>query len=170
MSNSNIHLIRWTKDNWQEFKAIRLQAVGDRPDVFLSSYETTLAQPDNYWIDTLTSLDGAVFGLYDGATIIGLTGVFRYRESPQDTAILGMSYIDPAYRGRGLSRMFYEARINWARAQDGIIRVIVSHRAGNDASRAANQAFGFVSTGQSTKIYGDGQEAINHEYELRWEK
>ena len=71
----------------------------------------------------------------------------------------------PKYRGRGLSKLIYEARLDWARIND-YERVIVAHRNGNDASRAANQAFGFKLY-ESEKIeWFDGTKDLDCRYEL----
>ena len=78
-----------------------------------------------------------------------------------------MSFIHPDYRGRGLSELFYQARIDWARSQEGITRVIVSHRDGNEASKAANQKFGFVATDSTETVFPDGVLAKEYNYELK---
>lgn len=59
------------------------------------------------------------------------------------------------YRGIGLSVMFYEARLNWAK-HENISAVIVSHRESNLASKMANQKFGFQYTHEQNKIWADG--------------
>lgn len=164
--NDTISIRRLGVDDWQAFKDMRLEALQTNQNVFLGRYEKESAEPDSFWQDTLINRDkGAVFGLYDGQTMIGLTGVFRYRDSPEDTAILAMSFIRPEYRRRGLSTHLYEARIDWAKSQNGIQKIIVSHRGGNEASRAANQKFGFVYTGQNEENYPDGKSMQQH-YQL----
>lgn len=169
MKNTDgIHLRRWGIDDWEAFRAIRLEAVTAHSNVFLSNADSEAAKDASYWQNTLADTwRGAVFGLYDGDTVIGLTGAFRHRDHLADTVILGMSYIRAEYRGLGLSKLLYAARIAWAREQEGIKRIVVSHRAGNDASRAANQNFGFVETGTDSITYGDGVTAQNVLYELR---
>ena len=166
-TKNEIELRQWREDDWPDFRRIRLQALQTNPSVFLKSYDEEASQPDSYWIDCLSSENSAVFGLYDAETVIGLTGAFRYRESPHDTVILGMSFIHPDYRGRGLSELFYQARIDWARSQEGITRVIVSHRDGNEASKAANQKFGFVATDSTETVFPDGALAKEYNYELK---
>lgn len=96
----------------------------------------------------------AYFGLYHGDECIGLTGVVEHKDNPQDTLLIA-SYIRKEHRGKGLSRMLYEARIVWAK-ENGYKRAIISHRASNVASKAANQKHGFVYTHAERKIWPDG--------------
>jgi GNAT superfamily N-acetyltransferase len=97
--------------------------------------------------------------------VIGITGVFEDQQTP-DTAILDGSYLTPAYRGQKLSRLFYEARLGWARAQ-GFRRVTVSHWLSNTASQFANRAFGFQETHRALHAWDDGTEEPEVFYELR---
>jgi RimJ/RimL family protein N-acetyltransferase len=69
--------------------------------------------------------------------------------------VLSASFIRGEYRGRGLSALYYQTRIDWAREQ-GYTDVYVAHRIGNDASRAANQKFGFKYTHTETTTWPDG--------------
>jgi len=57
-----------------------------------------------------------------------------------------MSFIAPAYRGRGLSRLLYDARLAWIKARPRFKRVILSHAVSNEASRRAHRRYGFVLT------------------------
>ena len=76
-----------------------------------------------------------------------------------------MSYIDSEYRGKGLSALLYQARINWARTL-GFERITVGHREGNEASKAANQKFGFVFLEKEEIDFPDGR-AFDYRYELK---
>lgn len=164
--NTDITIRRWAESDWKIFKAIRLESLSAHADLFGPSYNVESAKDDAFWKECINQ-GGAVFGLYDKEIVIGLTGVYRYRASPADTAILCMSYIRAEYRGRGLSDLLYKARIDWAKQQDGIIKVLVEHREGNEASRRANQRWGFVFHSIKEQVYGNGETAKEYMYELR---
>jgi RimJ/RimL family protein N-acetyltransferase len=109
-----------------------------------------------------------VFGLFEGRKLIGITGVFTDRgDSSGATAIFAMSFIEPEYRRRGLSRLLYEARLDWVRAQPQFERVVVTHRESNEASGHANQAFGFNRVGRESRTWPDGAVEDDIIYELR---
>lgn len=164
--DTSIQLRRLTENDWEVFRAIRLEALQTNPSVFLKSYDVESTQPAAYWQDTLQTQDYAVFALYDGDTVIGLTGAFRSRDDAQDTINFGMSFLRPTYRGRGLSTLFYAARIHWARAQNGVKYIHISHRAGNDASRSAILKFGFSLSNTGTIDYPDGTQDTTYRYHL----
>ncbi len=166
-----IHLRRWSAEDWETLRRMRIEAVTAHSNFFLFSAYVESARDESHWVTMLSEPNKrAVFGLYDGEDCIGLTGAFRWKESPEDTVILGMSYIRPEYRGLGLSALFYEARIAWAKSQDGITRLIVSHKHGNDSSRAANQKFGFQHYETEPVTFGDGSTALDYRYELKLER
>ncbi len=81
-----------------------------------------------------------------------------------------MSYLLPEYRGRGLSRLFYEARLRWIVEQERFERVVVSHRRSNEPSKRANERFGFVMTGTARTTWPDGTDDDELLYELRLER
>ncbi len=163
-----ITIRQWSVDDWQSFKAMRLEAVSKHDDVFGASYNAEFQKTNTYWIDTLAdTYNGAVFGLYDEDINIGLTAVFRHREHRSNTAILAMSYVQKDYRGQELSDLLYQARINWAKSQDGITRIWVGHRVGNEASRRANQRHGFVLLSTEDMTFGNGETDRHYTYELK---
>lgn len=163
-----ISIRQWTVDDWQMFKAMRLEALSNHANFFGFSYEVAAAKEDSFWQEILGDVQkSAVFALYDKGVAIGFTGIYRHTER-NGVAVLIMSYIREEYRKQGLSEKLYQARIDWAKAQGDIHTVTVGHREGNDASRAANQRLGFkfvrIDEGQE---YGDGTKDRDYVYELQ---
>ena len=169
MNDEKIILRQMSEDDWEIFRSIRLEALKEHPCLFLKSYDKEKTQEEEYWRNYLRGERGAVFVLEDNGIPIGLTGAFRYSGIPEDTVSLGMSFIRSEYRGRGLSGLFYEARINWAKNQSGVNRIIVAHRAGNEASKRANQKFGFTLYEVKEIDFPDGSRDDEYKYELRWD-
>lgn len=164
---NNYSIRQLNSDDWQLFREMRLRAVSEFSNYFLDNASNCEARDESFWREMLSKDDCAIFGLFDKNTHIGITGAFRWKESREDTVILGMSYLLANYRGRGLSRLFYEARINWAKEQKGINRIIVSHRQENAASKAANQNFGFQYYESEEITFGDGSKGLDIRYELK---
>ncbi|MDE1901114.1 MAG: GNAT family N-acetyltransferase [Alphaproteobacteria bacterium] len=160
-----------TPDDWQEFAAIRLEALQKYPQFFGSTYAHESAYGKEEWQNWLGDAKGCLFALYDGRTIIGTTGIMTSRDDPSgSTAILIASYIKPEYQGRGLSKKLYDARINWAVAQPQLKTLCVSHREGNEPSRRANQKWGFRFTDKAPKAWKDGTNSVEYHYELDLEQ
>jgi RimJ/RimL family protein N-acetyltransferase len=152
---------------WEIFRDFRLAALKASPGVFAMSHTESASFPPEHWQATIKGPARQVFGLFDGPRLIGITAVFSQREDPTgQTALLAMSYIAPEHRGRGLSRLFYDARLAWIRAQPQFRRIVVSHRETNEASRRANQRHGFVRTGQAPHTWPDGETEDEIFYEM----
>ncbi len=167
MTKDNTTIRQLTPSDWQIFRDLRLYALKSEPGKFSSNYTLESGFSEETRRDRLAPPLRAYFGLFDQGKLVGITGAIRNNGDAQATdIILVASYIMPEYRGQGLSRKFYKARLEWAAQQPGVIRVLVSHRESNDASRRANQAFGFVRTGAEMKIWPDGIEENDVSYEL----
>jgi RimJ/RimL family protein N-acetyltransferase len=147
-------VVAFEPDEWREYRAIRLEALLADPAVFSSSHAVEAPRPDEAWRQRLVDADGGVFAVRVDREVVGMTGIGRERADPEVGFLWG-SWLRPAARGRGLSAAMYEARLRWARER-GLRRVVVSHRAGNEASRRANQRHGFVLTHAADREWHDG--------------
>lgn len=156
-----------TAGEWQAYKAIRLKALDSDPKFFGESLEEAKARPDEKWQAHLSEPARVVFGVFHNDALIGMTGIVVDQEDPTGaTARLWGSWLEPAWRGKGLARKMYETRINWAKAQPGIRRVTVSHRKSNAVSKRANQRFGFKFTHAAERIWPGNQKETELFYEL----
>lgn len=162
-------LIRpFDRSEWDVFRNLRLQALRDEPGVFAASYDWAATLSPEEWQDTIQGPAHQVFGLFDEARLIGITAAFTWQDDPSgETAVLAMSFIIPEYRGRGLSQLFYEARLNWIRAHSQFKRVVVSHRESNEISRRANQRYGFSVLRRASQKWPDGTTEDEVLYELK---
>jgi RimJ/RimL family protein N-acetyltransferase len=131
-----------TTNDWQTLKHIRLEALSLHPNFFSpSSDEFQFSEAD--WTERLSNPDGATFGLFHNKNeIIGLTGIYRDKKDPQ-LAWLVASYIQAPYRRKGLTRLLYQARIDWAKIQNHIHTLVVHHREDNEISKKSHQKFNF---------------------------
>jgi RimJ/RimL family protein N-acetyltransferase len=165
---SEVVLHELTGADWRELRALRLRALQSEPGVFFSPYATEAERDEAAW-RALASGDAAhqVFGLFDAGRLVGISGVFRDRDDPSGrTAVLGMSYIEPEYRGTGLVTRLYAARIAWARAKPEFERAIVGHRRSNEPSRRAILRSGFTWTGNRPHRWPDGSDEEYVAYEM----
>jgi RimJ/RimL family protein N-acetyltransferase len=166
---SNIAIRPLDPSEWRAFRDFRLAALKAAPGVFLTSHDEASGFPEDRWRTAIKGPAHQVFGLFDDALLIGITGTFTWDGDPSGaTAILVMSFIAPEYRGRGLSRMLFEARLGWIRAQPQFTRVVVSHRASNEASRRGILGFGFVETKRAPHTWPDGitEDMISYRLDL----
>jgi RimJ/RimL family protein N-acetyltransferase len=163
----NISIRQLTEDEWRELRKIRLKALKTDPLVFGSNFERESRMTEADWRGWLRSNDSAIFIIFAAGAPIGMTGVSIFRDDPTgQTAIFWGSWLEPHFRGKGLSDLMYQARLEWARRHPSVERIVVSHRASNLASKYANQKHGFKFTRAREKIWSDG--AVEDElcYEL----
>lgn len=165
-----IALRRLLPHEWPDFRRIRLAALAADPGAFVRTIEEENARPEGHWREMLESDDGAIFGLFGDADLVGITAVFVDHAIPaRDTAALGLTWLHPDYRGNGLSRPIFGHRIAWAR-EKRVARIAVSHREGNDPSRRAILAHGFTPVGHALHQWPDGAKVAKLDYELVLER
>ena len=156
------------KADWEAFREVRLLALETEPGVFASSFEAEATMSPEEWQNLIGGPGQRIFGLFDGARLVGITAAFTWRDDPMgETAIFAMSFLLPQYRSQGLSRLFFDARLEWIRTIGTFRKVVVSHRDSNEASRRANQRAGFEFLRREPRTWPDGQTADELMYELR---
>lgn len=154
-------------DEWRILRDVRLRALRTDPTVFGANYAVETEKTESQWRDWLAHPHPAIFVLFDGDNPIGMTGVTLDWDDPTGrTAYLWGSWLAPEYRGKGLSKLIYQARLDWAKARTEISSVVVSHRASNLSSKFANQAFGFRHTHSLPKTWQDGVTEDDMRYRL----
>lgn len=151
---------------WSGFKDIRLLAIKSAPGMFSMPYEEAAERSPEAWREIIAGPNHQVFGLFDGAQLIGITGVFG-EGSDGDTAFLVMSFIMPEYRRRGLSSLLYETRLDWIRMRNRFKRAVAAVRASNEVSQRACQHFGFTCISRAPRTWPDGTTEDELVYELR---
>ncbi|MBV8511131.1 MAG: GNAT family N-acetyltransferase [Xanthobacteraceae bacterium] len=153
---------------WDAFRNLRLAALKDAPGAFATSYADAVKRAPETWQSLVSGPANQIFGLFDGAQLVGITGAFAWPDdASEETATLVMSYIVPAYRGRCLSGLLYTAALDWIRAHPRFKRVIVAMRASNTASRRACERHGFAAIQKALRNWPDATLEDEVVYELR---
>lgn len=154
-------------EEWEIFRDLRLRALRAEPGVYGSRHEVAAERGESVWRNIVRGEHNQSFGLFNGPCLIGITSVFRWDEDPTGrTAILASSFILPEYRRRNLSRLLYEARLNWLRQRAEFSRVVVGHRLSNEASRRANQHYPFREFLRRPHVWHDGVNEDEVFYEM----
>lgn len=151
---------------WEMFRELRLHALKTAPGMFESTYQQASARSEADWRALLAPERQQIFGLFDGDKLVGISGVFTSRDDDA-TAQLIMHFILPEYRGRKLSRLFYDAGIDWARRRKTFHRIIVAARESNAASIGAMRAAGFQPIGRETHTWPDGATEDEIRFEMK---
>lgn len=164
----DIQIKRLSEKDWLAFAQIRLRGLQTDPQAFGSNYKTESEFTEEDWRSRLAAEDNAIFLLSENENPIGVTCVSVDRNDPTGkTAILWGSWLAPEFRGKNLSELMYRTRIDRAKSQPTVEKIIVSHRASNEASKRAIRKHGFVETYRIEKQWTDGVTEDDIFYELK---
>jgi carbamoylphosphate synthase large subunit/RimJ/RimL family protein N-acetyltransferase len=134
-----------TVEEWSLFRQIYLTILQTNPEAFGESPTASATWGEEVWRERLRT--SAVFALFDKDCPVGLSAIGPHREDIMGkSAFLYYSFVLPEYRRRGLSRLLYAARVDWAKAQGRFEKLVIDHRKGNEAARAMILAQGFSFT------------------------
>jgi len=89
------------KNDWREWREIRLEALKKSPDSFLSSFEEEDNTPDNMWAEQLEN--SLKFGYFINDEIVGCSGLLIEKAVKMShTATLSSMYVKDDFRGSGV--------------------------------------------------------------------
>ncbi|MCK5385022.1 MAG: GNAT family N-acetyltransferase [Alphaproteobacteria bacterium] len=163
----NISIRALDVNDLEDLRVMRIRALTLHTGYFMETPEQAKAHKEDYWLERLDNKGKRVFGLYDSATMIGITAVFTWRKDPTGkTGIMGYSFIEPKYRAQGYSSHLYKARLDFALKHEPWTKLHISHRRGNLPSRAAIIKHGFQYVGTEDFNFPDQTCDLEHHYEL----
>jgi RimJ/RimL family protein N-acetyltransferase len=125
-------------EDWQELRELRLQALADAPDAFLTTLDEARARSDSEWREWI---ENTVVFVDD--EFAGMAGGFVQEDGIP--MLIGM-WVAPERRGTGLAEALALAVIEWARAL-GAPRIVLWVVIGNVAAERFYERIGFVPTG-----------------------
>ncbi len=154
-------------EDWRDFKQVRLTALANSPGLFSNTLTKEQAYDDTHWQDYFRK-EAAVFGLYDGESIAGMSGIYRgTSDGLTDVGYIWGIWISPSCRGRGHSHELTEACIRWAKDRPPIGSLEAGARQSNIASRRILEAAGFSFAGTENHSWPDGERDLICLYRLR---
>jgi GNAT superfamily N-acetyltransferase len=104
-------------DEWQVLRDIRLTALEDSPDAFLTIYAEQAALAEMDWRRAI--LSGGTFLAYTPELdATGPAGVVGGCQEVSDTVELMSMWVRPQARGRGIGEALVAAVIDWASAKN----------------------------------------------------
>ncbi len=171
MSPETIHIRALNPEDWRIVKDMRLIALQTNPGVFGGNYAEESSYTEDMWREFLDGQGRKIFGLFDGQQMIGITAAFTWREDPSgQSGVMAYTFLKPEYREQRLTQMIYKVRIDFALQYKPWKKLVIGHRDGNEPSRRAMVAHGFVFTHITRKIWPDGIEADEYHYVMDLEK
>ena len=116
MDNTNIYIRTLNPDDWEYFREIRIRAVNMHTRYVLVDPSKTEKKEPEYWKEILNGKGKQAFGLFDQDKLIGISAVLTWHKDPTGkTGIIAMIFIEPEYRRKGYSSLFYKSCIAFAK-------------------------------------------------------
>jgi ribosomal protein S18 acetylase RimI-like enzyme len=135
-----------TPDEWHILHNIRLSALRESPQAFLSSYEDQEAYDEASWRTEFVRGDWYV-GITEGRPAddpISLVGITRESRMPADHRFLEYLWVAPAFRGRGVAFNMINVVLDRLK-RSGVRTVFLWVLDGNDNAKRLYKRLGFIS-------------------------
>jgi GNAT superfamily N-acetyltransferase len=142
-------------EEWHVLRTIRLRALLDSPDAFMSHYDREVRWSEAQWRQRFTS--GTWVVAIESGAIIGIAGLVDGYAS--DGRHVEWTWVDSAHRHRGIFRALLKVLID-RESGNGAYDIALWVLENNSAARTAYARLGFAPTGERQRL-SDGR------YELR---
>lgn len=134
-------------DDWKILQDIRLRALRDSPDAFLSKAETSWGETE--W--RALAVEDAWIVARSGDQVIGVVRSVRVDDRPTNERHLESVWVDPLHRKKGVLR----AILRYLAELEPDVRTWMAWVLdGNDGARAAYERLGFETTGRRQLLAG----------------
>jgi ribosomal protein S18 acetylase RimI-like enzyme len=136
-------------DEWEKYRAVRLQALQDSPDAFASTHAAEMERPDELWSSRIAAAadsptDRALFAIKNDE-VCGLAWC-KVSASEHGFADLFQMWVEPKSRGHGIGAALLREAINFARNTGaGTLRLEVT--VAESAAMNLYRSHGFVPVG-----------------------
>lgn len=153
-------------------RALRLRALREEPDPFLTTFDEEAARPIERWTDLLReqgdASDSGVLGAFEAGALVGMLGFHRdgHRKARHRVNLWGM-YVAPEARARGHGRALLDAALAQLAAMPGVEQVHLSVAVTSEAARRLYLRAGFVVVGRLPRAMKDGDGTIDEELMMR---
>ncbi len=158
-----IAIERITRGNLPLFKLVRLNALGESPFAFGSTYAREAAFTDSEWLARLERWNGEKgvgFLAVDGGMGCGIAGALLDLEDPTRAQLVSM-WTAPAQRRHGVGKLLVDAVVDWAKSRriKTLTLMVVST---NGPAIRFYERLGFAKTGR-TEPYPNDLALIEYE-------
>lgn len=157
---TSIEIIQLTPDNWQAYRALRLEALQTEPQAFGSTYASNLQHPESFWRGRLEEAavgeKGWLLFARRGDQLVGMIGAYA-SDDPAVVDVISM-YVQPAHRGQGISKLLMSAILHTLSQYPQFERARLTVNPQQTAALKLYESFGFVTVGTERARMGDGNE------------
>ena len=154
----DLEVLRLTPDDWQVWRRLRLEALADSPDAFVSRLSDWQGDGDTEerWRNRLGSPGSRCFVCHRAGVPVGMVSADPDQDGRPVTWLQSM-WVALDARGAGVVDVLVRAVVESARER-GHDEVLLEVRVGNERAAAAYRRLGFVPTGRVHVVAGHPEE------------
>jgi len=159
--NNGIEIITLPIEKWYEYRDIRLKALKNNSQAFLSPYKKESLYSDTKWKQRLQSAKKGTNSLMYFArqdnTLVGMIGSYRNKDDLKNhSAQIWGVYVEPEQRGKGIAKALMSTLINKLSKNVEIITVKLNVNIDQEHAKKLYEHFGFKSFDTISQVLGDG--------------
>lgn len=153
----DVQIRRLQVADWSAFRAIRVQALSDAPEVYGTTLDQEVDQPETFWRDRLADPLNEVFAGFQAETAVALAGLrdgaggnVRHR------GFIWGVFVAPSARRQGTAGRLMRALLDHADTREEIDFCELNVRADNQAAVRLYETLGFRTTGMIPRALKHG--------------
>lgn len=148
--------------DWQQYRALRLEALQTEPQAFGSSYADQLAQPPDYWqgrlADAVAGRNNWLLFARRDDQLVGMVGAFQSEAmASQNIAMLIAMYVTASARNQGVSRQLVTALLDLLGRTTPVRRLRLTVNVRQTAAVRLYERLGFETICSENGMMGDGE-------------
>lgn len=146
-------------EDWQELKAIRLEALRCDPAAFSSSYAESVTRPDDNWRQRLAHAASVTFVARIQGRPIGMAGAIFGPDGEGHVAMVFGMYVSATFRGQGVGRMLLRTLIDHVATRPEITTIRLWVTPTQQSARRLYESLGFQMVENPDRSMLDGDRA-----------
>lgn len=163
----NIEIRKPKFDEWEKFKALRLESLKEFPTAFASSYDEQIDRPDDEWKQFIMSSEEGKSSImvcaYDGDQMVGSVAAYwSNREKVSHVCNLGGMFVRAKYQNQGVGRKLVEKLFKLVVEMDRFRKIQLNVVEDNLHALNFYKKMGFIEVGVSR----DGLNVDGHYHNL----
>jgi RimJ/RimL family protein N-acetyltransferase len=147
-------------DEYAQYKKIRIESLKDAPYAFSTRYHEAVRRTDKEWMEEANGFavgnEKCAFFALANRKIIGLCALYK-QKGKSDEGELVQVWINPNYRGKGISKELVDSALAWGR-ENGITKIVANVKYYNE------RAIGFFEKCGFNKRAEEKEDIIRMEY------
>ena len=156
-----MEIVQLASDDWELYRDLRLRAVEDNPQSFLSTPDEVMAKEEKVWREQLANMWFAVVG----GKLVGMIGAIRTGRAKDNHFFDVVSFfVLPEFRGKGVGRALLKHVIELAKANPEIVKLRLGVTTTQTGAIELYKSLGFEKIGHSKMSCKVGDEFFDEDF------